>query len=85
MYITRAKGLAPRDSNGKSDPYLVVKLGSKKISTKERYIANELNPFFGEMFEFSCQIPIAKDLKVKSVLVYFIFISYVLYSSKLMK
>ena len=65
VYITRAKELTPRDSNGTSDPYLTVKLGTKKFSTKEKYIANELNPFFGEMFEFKCQIPITKDLKVR--------------------
>ena len=65
VYIARAVGLRPTDSNGKADPYLSVKLGKKKITTKDRYIPNELNPYFGEFFQFTVQIPIVKDLKIK--------------------
>lgn len=65
VYVARALDLRPTDANGKSDPYLVVKLGNKKISTRERYIPKELNPFFGEFFEFNAQIPINKDLTIK--------------------
>ena len=65
VYIIRAFDLTPKDDNGLSDPYLVIKLGNKKITTKDRYIPNELNPYFGEYFEMKCTIPIVKDLIVK--------------------
>ena len=40
------------DILGKSDPYLVVKLGGDKQTTKEKYIPNTLDPFFGQLFQF---------------------------------
>lgn len=65
VYVVRAIGLAPKDPNGKADPFLEVTLGKKKISDKDKYIPNTIDPIFGRMFEFKCQIPIAKDLKIR--------------------
>ena len=47
IYVVLAKDLHPADLNGKADPYLVVKLGSKTINDVENYIPKQLNPVFG--------------------------------------
>jgi len=57
LYILKAYGLTPKDDDGSSDPYLIVKLGSTKISTRDRHINNELNPEFFESFELPCTLP----------------------------
>ncbi|XP_049640551.1 fer-1-like protein 5 [Suncus etruscus] len=65
VYIIRAINLQPQDFNGLCDPYVVLKLGKKRISTRDRYKPNTLDPIFGMMFELSCIIPLEKDLKIK--------------------
>lgn len=57
VYVLRGINLAPRDYNGTSDPYLIVKCGKKKFSTRKRYIQKNLNPGFYESFEFPVTIP----------------------------
>ncbi|RLU20749.1 hypothetical protein DMN91_007362 [Ooceraea biroi] len=50
--------LQPKDPlSGKSDPYLCVKLGKNSISDRKNYIANQLNPTFGRMFEIEASFP----------------------------
>lgn len=48
VYIVKANDLHPMDLNGKADPYVVLQLGSKRISDKENYISKQLNPVFGK-------------------------------------
>lgn len=48
VYIVKANDLHPTDLNGKADPYIVLQLGSKRISDKENYISKQLNPVFGK-------------------------------------
>lgn len=57
IYIVKATDLHPMDLNGKADPYVVLQLGSKKISDKENYISKQLNPVFGKCFEIECCFP----------------------------
>jgi len=57
LYILRGYGLTPKDDDGLSDPYLIIKLGSTKISTRDRYIKNSLEPEFFESFEIPCTLP----------------------------
>ncbi|XP_048584840.1 myoferlin isoform X2 [Nematostella vectensis] len=64
VYVIRALDLQPQDSNGLADPYLVVSLGKTRIKDRDNYIANNLNPVFGKMFEMNATIPIIKDLKI---------------------
>ncbi|XP_068709292.1 myoferlin-like isoform X2 [Montipora foliosa] len=64
LYIIRALDLQPQDTSGLADPYLVVNLGKTKISEKDNYIPNNLNPIFGKMFELNATIPIIKDLRI---------------------
>lgn len=48
VYIVKANDLHPMDLNGKADPYVVLQLGSKRISDKDNYISKQLNPVFGK-------------------------------------
>jgi otoferlin len=57
VYIVKATDLHPMDLNGKADPYIVLQLGSKKISDKENYVSKQLNPVFGKCFEIECCFP----------------------------
>ena len=48
VYVIKANDLHPMDINGKADPYLVLQLGSKRMSDKENYVSKQLNPIFGK-------------------------------------
>ncbi|XP_073325341.1 fer-1-like protein 4 [Pagrus major] len=65
VYIIKATNLAPTDPNGKADPYLVVRVGQQSQDTKDRYIPKQLNPTFGEVFEFTVSFPLETELVVR--------------------
>lgn len=44
VYIVGAYGLLPKDNGSDSDPYLVLKLGKKKIDDRESYFQDQPNP-----------------------------------------
>ena len=46
--LLKALDLQPQDTSGLADPYLVVNLGKAKISDKDNYVPNNLNPLFGK-------------------------------------
>ena len=46
--LLKALDLQPQDTSGLADPYLVVNMGKTKISDKENYVPNNLNPLFGK-------------------------------------
>jgi Ca2+-dependent lipid-binding protein, contains C2 domain len=48
VYVVKATDLHPMDLNGKADPYVVLQLGSKRLSDKENYVSKQLNPVFGK-------------------------------------
>merc|ERR1719412_1403423 len=64
-YVVKANDLHPMDINGKADPYLVLHLGSKRISDKENYVSKQLNPIFGKCFEFEATFPQDSVLNVQ--------------------
>ncbi|XP_078275356.1 fer-1-like protein 4 [Rhinoraja longicauda] len=64
IYVVKATNLAPTDLNGKSDPYIVVKIGEQIQDSKERYIPKQLNPIFGEVFEMTVAFPMETELIV---------------------
>jgi hypothetical protein len=64
LYVLCGKSLTGMDSNGKSDPYLVVSLGKEKVSLRSKYISGNCNPDFYESFEFASQIPGPSELKI---------------------
>lgn len=57
VYIVKATDLHPMDLNGKADPYVVLQLGSKRISDKDNYVSKQLNPVFGKCFEIEATFP----------------------------
>lgn len=57
VYIVKATDLHPMDLNGKADPYVVLQLGSKRVSDKENYVSKQLNPVFGKCFEIEATFP----------------------------
>ena len=65
VYIIRGIDLKPKDPNGKADPYVIVELGKQKRSNKDKYIPNNINPYFGAFFQLKAKIPFEKDLKIR--------------------
>jgi len=57
LYILNGINLTSTDRDNSSDPYLIIKLGRNKISTRKRYIPNTLQPKFHEAFEFMTNLP----------------------------
>ncbi|VVD00185.1 unnamed protein product [Leptidea sinapis] len=57
IYIVKAMDLHPMDYNGKADPYIVLHLGSRRLSDKEHYQSKQLNPVFGRCFETEATFP----------------------------
>lgn len=48
VFFCQALDLQPQDTSGLADPYLVVHLGKTKVSDKDSYVPNNLNPLFGK-------------------------------------
>jgi len=46
--VIEARNLAPKDTNGTSDPYVTIKFGKKRYKTK--VVKRTLNPHWGESF-----------------------------------
>uniref|UniRef100_A0A6I8N4Q4 Fer-1 like family member 6 n=1 Tax=Ornithorhynchus anatinus TaxID=9258 RepID=A0A6I8N4Q4_ORNAN len=67
VYIVAAFNLSATDLDGKSDPYIVLKLGNTEIKDRENYIPKQLNPVFGRSFEIQATFPKESLL---SVLIY---------------
>jgi hypothetical protein len=65
LYVVKAEHLQPKDSNGKADPYIVVKLGKEKRSNRDHHCSETLDPEFYEMFEFQTPMPGPSQLKVQ--------------------
>ncbi|KAJ8383948.1 hypothetical protein AAFF_G00213170 [Aldrovandia affinis] len=57
VYIVSASNLHPADADGKSDPYIVLKLGKTEIKDRDNYIPKQLNPTFGRSFEIQATFP----------------------------
>ena len=65
LYILQGTKLIPRDIGGGSDPYLIIKLGKEKYSTRNDYLANTLEPGFYQSFEIPVVIPGHQKLILK--------------------
>jgi Ca2+-dependent lipid-binding protein len=48
--VIEGRDLMPMDYTGKSDPYVVLQLGKENFKTK--YIEQDLNPVWNEIFTF---------------------------------
>ncbi|KAL4231637.1 hypothetical protein ACF0H5_009217 [Mactra antiquata] len=65
IYCLRGIDLQPNDPTGLADPYIEIKLGKKKVDSRDEYIPNSINPVFGRMFEVTTVLPLHKDLTVR--------------------
>lgn len=57
VYCLEAAGVQPMDSNGKSDPYLKLRLGKSKISDAKNHLKETTEPEFYRMFELPATLP----------------------------
>ncbi|CAH1113125.1 unnamed protein product [Psylliodes chrysocephalus] len=64
VYMIRGLGLRPKDLNGTSDPYLVLKLNDKVLNDRAQYIPRNVNPIFGKCFELTGTFPQDYLLKI---------------------
>lgn len=48
LYCVKGIKLRPRDSNGKSDPFLVAFMGNQIYNDSKNYIPRQINPTFGK-------------------------------------
>ncbi|CAK4072437.1 unnamed protein product [Aphanomyces euteiches] len=67
IYILNGEGFQPMDPGfdgrpGKSDPYMVLRLGKTKINDRKNYIDDVVDPDFYKMFEIPCNFPGASTL-----------------------
>ncbi|XP_061186415.1 myoferlin-like isoform X3 [Saccostrea echinata] len=65
VYVICGIDLQPNDSSGLADPYVEIILGNKKISDRDNYKPNTIDPVFGQMFELTAMLPVQKDLTVR--------------------
>ncbi|XP_066543887.1 fer-1-like protein 6 [Amia ocellicauda] len=64
VYIVSATNLHPADPDGKSDPYIVLKLGKTEIKDRDNYIPKQLNPVFGRSFAIQATFPMESLLSI---------------------
>eukprot|EP01099_Mayorella_cantabrigiensis_P006888 TRINITY_DN5898_c0_g1_i1.p1 TRINITY_DN5898_c0_g1~~TRINITY_DN5898_c0_g1_i1.p1 ORF type:complete len:381 (+),score=89.62 TRINITY_DN5898_c0_g1_i1:342-1484(+) len=57
VYVVRGVELQAQDSNGKSDPYITIVCGDKKLKDRDNYIPANLNPTFGRAFQVNVTLP----------------------------
>jgi hypothetical protein len=57
IYMISGFDLASRDFGGVSDPYLILKLGTKVINDRKNYILDSSDPGFYKKFDFEAVFP----------------------------
>jgi len=57
LYVLEGKQMTPHDANGFSDPFLIIKLGDKKIVDRESLRKKTLNPEFYCSYEIPTTLP----------------------------
>ncbi|XP_065924822.1 myoferlin isoform X7 [Magallana gigas] len=65
VYVICGIDFQPNDTSGLADPYIEIILGNKKISDRDNYKPNTIDPVFGQMFELTTMLPVQKDLTIR--------------------
>lgn len=65
VYMIDAIGLADKDENSNSDPYLILELGDTVYDERRFYQDDEPNPKFNKVFEFPATLPGDGLLRIK--------------------
>ncbi|OQR97039.1 hypothetical protein THRCLA_07103 [Thraustotheca clavata] len=69
VYVLNGTNFSPMDPSldgtpGKSDPYLILRLGKEKINDRKNYIDDVVDPDFYKVFEFNTHFPGASTLQI---------------------
>ncbi len=72
VYVLDGKGFTPMDvtmtgGQGKSDPYLKLKVGKEHIDDKADYFEDETDPAFYKCFEMPLKLPGASQLMIEAM------------------
>lgn len=57
VYCVKGIKIRPKDVTGTVDPFLVASMGNQHFGSSKDYIARQINPIFGRMFEFNGTFP----------------------------
>ena len=66
LYLLEGFDFASRDLMSFSDPYIIVRCGSKEYNGRDKYQLDEPNPKFYEAYEFDCSFPGAEPLIIEA-------------------
>lgn len=64
VYILNCINLAQRDIDSPSDPYVILKIGKKKIKDRENYKLDDANPDFYKCYDITTTLPGESILKL---------------------
>ena len=65
VYVLDAFDLAQRDEDSLSDPYVLVKLGKKTVGDPKKYLVDQTNCGFFQIFDLETTLPGASLLKIE--------------------
>jgi Ca2+-dependent lipid-binding protein len=65
LYVLRGHGLAAKDSDRNSDPYVTVQLGKHKVSRRDKHLNDTCDPDFFQAFDIPCRLPGPSKLEIK--------------------
>jgi Ca2+-dependent lipid-binding protein len=67
VYMISGYDFASRDVGGFSDPYLILRIGTKKISESKNYQLDEPNPVFNKYYDFESTFPGCPMLEIRAM------------------
>jgi Ca2+-dependent lipid-binding protein len=65
FYLLEAYDLASRDIGSFSDPYCIIKCGSKEYNERDNYFLDKADPSFNKFFRFTGEFPGAPMLVIE--------------------
>lgn len=66
LYVLEGYDFASRDIGSFSDPYMIVRCGSREFSERDNYQLDEANPKIYKLFEFTANFPGAPMLEIEA-------------------
>ena len=66
LYVLEGFDFASRDIGSFSDPYLLVRCGTREFSERDNYLLDEPNPKIYKLFEFTGEFPGAPEIEIEA-------------------